>query len=63
MGERLGLGKLKGKALFAIENELHWCLDIGFREDDCRVREANSAENARNHQTHWTKSFETRKEL
>jgi len=30
---------------WAIENELHWCLDIGFREDDCRVREAKSAEN------------------
>ncbi len=29
----------------AIENQLHWCLDIGFREDDCRVREAKSAEN------------------
>lgn len=30
---------------WAIENSLHWCLDIGFREDDCRVREAKSAEN------------------
>ena len=30
---------------WAIENELHWCLDIGFPEDDCRVREAKSAEN------------------
>lgn len=30
---------------WGIENSLHWCLDIGFREDDCRVREANSAEN------------------
>lgn len=30
---------------WAIENQLHWCLDIGFREDDCRVREANAAEN------------------
>ncbi len=30
---------------WAIENELHWCLDIGFREDNCRVREAQSAEN------------------
>lgn len=30
---------------WAIENELHWCLDIGFREDECRVREARSAEN------------------
>ena len=30
---------------WAIENELHWCLDIGFREDNSRVREAKSAEN------------------
>ena len=30
---------------WAIENELHWCLDIGFREDECQVREATSAEN------------------
>ena len=30
---------------WAIENQLHWCLDIGFREDDCRVREEKSAEN------------------
>ncbi len=30
---------------WAIENELHWCLDIGFREDESRVREAKSAEN------------------
>ena len=30
---------------WAIENKLHWCLDIGFREDDCRVREAKSTEN------------------
>lgn len=31
---------------WAIENELHWCLDIGFREDHCQVREAVSAENS-----------------
>jgi len=30
---------------WAVENQLHWCLDIGFREDDCRVSEATSAEN------------------
>ncbi len=29
----------------AIENSLHRCLDIGFREDNCRVCEAKSAEN------------------
>ena len=45
------LGANAGQALravrghWAIENSLHWCLDIGFREDDCRVREAKSAEN------------------
>ena len=30
---------------WAIENELHWCLDIGFREDESRIREANAVEN------------------
>lgn len=30
---------------WAIENQLHWCLDISFREDECRVREENAAEN------------------
>ena len=30
---------------WAIENNLHWCLDIGFREDANQVREAKSAEN------------------
>lgn len=30
---------------WGIENQLHWCLDIGFREDNNRVREAKSAEN------------------
>jgi predicted transposase YbfD/YdcC len=30
---------------WAVENELHWCLDIGFREDDCQIKEAQSAEN------------------
>lgn len=30
---------------WAIENQLHWCLDIGYREDDCRTREENAAEN------------------
>lgn len=24
---------------------LHWCLDVGFNEDDCRVRTGNAAEN------------------
>jgi predicted transposase YbfD/YdcC len=28
-----------------IENKLHWVLDIAFREDDCRIRKGNGAEN------------------
>lgn len=39
----LALRSVRGH--WAIENQLHWCLDIGFREDDCRVREDRSAEN------------------
>lgn len=30
---------------WAIENSLHWVLDIGFREDECRVRHRNAAAN------------------
>jgi predicted transposase YbfD/YdcC len=30
---------------WGIENSLHWILDIGFREDDCRIRKDNSPEN------------------
>ena len=30
---------------WAIENNLHWMLDVLFREDDCRARIMNSAEN------------------
>ena len=30
---------------WAIENELHWVLDIAFREDESRVRQGNAAEN------------------
>jgi predicted transposase YbfD/YdcC len=28
-----------------IENSLHWVLDIAFREDDCRIRKGNGAQN------------------
>jgi len=28
-----------------IENKLHWCLDVAFREDECRKRKGHSAEN------------------
>lgn len=30
---------------WGIENELHWVLDMAFREDDCRVRAGYAAEN------------------
>ena len=30
---------------WAIENELHWRLDVCFREDDCRIRAGCAAEN------------------
>ena len=35
----------KVRAHWAIENQLHWVLDVAFREDDCRVRAGNAAEN------------------
>jgi predicted transposase YbfD/YdcC len=28
-----------------VENDLHWCLDVSFREDRCRVRHLRAAEN------------------
>jgi predicted transposase YbfD/YdcC len=33
------------RAHWGIENKLHWVLDIAFREDDCRIRQGNGAEN------------------
>ena len=33
------------RAHWAIENSLHWCLDVTFNEDGCRVRTDNAAEN------------------
>lgn len=30
---------------WGVENGLHWCLDIGFREDDHRIRQGHAAEN------------------
>ena len=30
---------------WGIENTLHWCLDVTFREDDSRVRDRHAAEN------------------
>ena len=37
-------GKSK-RAHWGIENSLHWVLDIGFREDESRIRSGNAAEN------------------
>ena len=37
-------GKCK-RAHWGIENSLHWVLDIGFREDESRIRAGNAAEN------------------
>lgn len=30
---------------WSIENSLHWTLDVAFREDNCRLRSGNAAEN------------------
>ncbi len=30
---------------WGVENSLHWCLDISFREDECRIRQGHAAEN------------------
>jgi predicted transposase YbfD/YdcC len=32
------------RAHWGIENSLHWCLDVVFHEDDCRIRANNTAE-------------------
>lgn len=33
------------RAHWRIENQLHWSLDVTFREDDCRVRQGQAAQN------------------
>ena len=33
------------RAHWGIENEMHWVLDVGFREDHSQVRAGNAAEN------------------
>jgi predicted transposase YbfD/YdcC len=33
------------RTYWGIENKVHWILDITFREDDCRIRKGNGAEN------------------
>ena len=30
---------------WGVENNLHWCLDVNFDEDHCRMRKDNSGEN------------------
>jgi predicted transposase YbfD/YdcC len=33
------------RTYWQIENKLHWVLDLAFREDECRVRKGNGAQN------------------
>lgn len=33
------------RAHWGIENSLHWVLDVAFKEDDCRIRVGDGAEN------------------
>ena len=41
-----------GRGHWGIENSLHWCLDVTFREDDSRVRDRFAADNLA-----WLKRF------
>ena len=40
---RAMLGWVRGH--WSVENSLHWCLDMSFREDECRLRKGHGAEN------------------
>jgi predicted transposase YbfD/YdcC len=44
---RCGAEQLAGyiRAHWGIENELHWCLDVSFREDESRTRSGHAAAN------------------
>lgn len=33
------------RAHWGIENSMHWVLDVAFREDDCRIRNGDAAQN------------------
>ncbi|PLY47574.1 ISAs1 family transposase, partial [Janthinobacterium sp. ROICE36] len=33
------------RAHWGIENSMHWVLDVAFREDDCRIRVGEGAQN------------------
>lgn len=37
------LGTVRGH--WGIENRMHWCLDVAYREDECRIRTGHAAEN------------------
>ena len=50
MGVRRFAESVRGH--WAIENTLHWCLDVTFREDDSRVRDRHAADNLA-----WLKRF------
>ncbi|MEZ9324218.1 ISAs1 family transposase [Vibrio cyclitrophicus] len=48
----ISLAKLTAKALlestrahWSIENQMHWRLDVGFKEDECRIRREQAGEN------------------
>lgn len=54
MEQRFFLTSLPGDALrfaqavrehWGVENALHWVLDVSFREDDCRIRQGDGAQN------------------
>ena len=59
-------GKTVGDAIrshWGIENSLHWSLDMAFREDECRKRKDNSAENFCYFASYYSKSFKTGKAM
>jgi predicted transposase YbfD/YdcC len=51
---RLGVKRFAGcvRGHWGIENTLHWCLDVTFREDESRVRDRTLANNLA-----WLKRF------
>jgi len=51
---RLGIKRFAGavRGHWGIENTLHWCLDVTFREDESRLRDRNAADNIS-----WLKRF------
>lgn len=51
---RLGVKRFAGavRGHWGIENTLHWCLDVTFREDESRLRDRHAADNVA-----WLKRF------